>query len=106
MTTSLVSIVEEAEEEFRAALSELPYVSASELGLDRRCGHVWVSEMENVIISETSTRMLDYYGGFEYVKEEDGERFQFRDFTIYFGEYSGRVQRAIDIFLKKDEDED
>lgn len=106
MTTSLVSIVEDAEMEFRAALSELPYVKASQLGLDSRCGYVWVSEMENIIISESSTRMLDYYGGFEYVKEEDGERLQFKDFTIYFGEYSERVQRAIDIFLQKDEEDD
>jgi len=42
-------------------------VSAKELGLDRRCRHVYVSTDESWVAVEGSTKHVDYYGGFEYI---------------------------------------
>ena len=39
---------------------------ASRLGLDDRCGVVYVDE--DTIVAHTGSR-IDYYGGFEYIKE-------------------------------------
>ena len=49
------------------ALEGARLVSADELGLDSRCGMVYVGED---FIATKYPRQLDYYGAFEYVDEE------------------------------------
>ena len=90
-------IIDEAVSEFQHALHELPYVRADKLGLDRRCGSVYVSEMESLIVVENSNvRSLEYYGGFEYVNDEAKQGFG--EWTIYCGYENERVQTAINLF--------
>lgn len=46
-------------------------VPAKDLGLDERCGSVYVNIVDEVIIVENA-RSIDYYGGFEYIREGEG----------------------------------
>ena len=71
--------------------------TASRLGLDERCGMLWVDE--DCIVSYTGSR-LDYYGGFEYIKEGEG-RTTLGDYTFYTTE-SNRVADAIECLMEFD----
>jgi len=71
--------------------------SASRLGLDERCGMLWVDE--DCIVAYTGSR-LDYYGGFEYIKEGDG-RTTLGDYTFY-SSTSDRVADAIEQLMEFD----
>jgi len=70
---------------------------ASRLGLDDRCGIVWVDE--DAIVAYTGSR-LDYYGGFEYIKEGEG-RTTLGDYTFYSADHS-RVADAIECLMEFD----
>jgi hypothetical protein len=70
---------------------------ASRLGLDERCGMLWVDE--DTIVSYTGSR-LDYYGGFEYIKEGEG-RTTLGEFTFYSSEHN-RVADAIECLMEHD----
>ena len=70
---------------------------ASRLGLDDRSGMLWVDE--DTIVSYTGSR-LDYYGGFEYIKEGEG-RTTLGEFTFYTTE-SDRVADAIEQLMEFD----
>lgn len=68
-------------------------VPASDLGLDIRCGRVYIDAADEVLAVECS-RSIDYYGGFEYIKEGEG-RMTMGDYTFYTSE-SSRVQDCFD----------
>ena len=70
---------------------------ASRLGLDERCGMLYVDE--DTIVAHTGSR-LDYYGGFEYIKEGEG-RTTLGEFTFYTTE-SDRVADAIENLMEFD----
>lgn len=77
------------------------YVTGESVGLDRRTGSVWINEDHRVIASD-NTRSLDYYGGFEYIKEGDG-RTTIGDWTFYHGD--DRVEDCFD-YLENSEQEE
>lgn len=85
----------------RNVLDNMEQVSADELGLDRRCGRVWVCE--DFIAVEGGSQSLDYYGGFEYVD---------RDCVTVMGDYKfysaedDRVRDAIDVYYETAEAEE
>jgi len=70
---------------------------ASRLGLDDRCGTVYVDE--DCIVAYTGSR-LDYYGGFEYIREGEG-RTTLGEFTFYTTE-SDRVRDALESLMEFD----
>ena len=72
---------------------KMDLVTASDLGLDIRCGRVFIDRNEEVIAVECS-RSIDYYGGFEYIKEGEG-RTQVGSYT-FFNTESSRVQDCFD----------
>ena len=45
-------------------------VSADKVGLDYRCGRVYVSLAEDWIAVKGGTGPIEYYGGFEYIDSE------------------------------------
>lgn len=58
-------------------------VAAMDLGLDIRCGSLLVDDEEEVIaVPNHNIRTLDYYGGFEYIKEGEG-RVTIGDWTFF-----------------------
>ena len=70
---------------------------ASRLGLDDRCGMLYVDE--DTIVAYTDSR-LDYYGGFEYIKEGEG-RVTLGEFTFYTTD-SDRVRDALESLMEHD----
>jgi len=70
---------------------------ASRLGLDERCGILFVDE--DAIVAYTGSR-LDYYGGFEYIKEGEG-RTTLGDYTFYSASHN-RVADAIENLMEFD----
>lgn len=88
------------------AVYSLPRVSAAKIGLDVRAGYVYVDVEEQCIVVEGSSGSLDYYGGFEYVPEENTT--SIGQFKVYMaegltGEYCERVVDAIDSFIENEE---
>jgi len=65
----------------------------NELGLDMRCGPVYIDRDEEVIAVSHSSA-IDYYGGFEYIKEDEGRK-TCGDYTFFTTE-SSRVQDCFD----------
>jgi hypothetical protein len=56
---------------------------ASDIGLDIRCGRVMVDIVDEVIaVPNHNLSGLDYYGGFEYIKEGEG-RVTVGDWTFF-----------------------
>ena len=56
---------------------------ANDLGLDNRCGRLYVDIVDEVIaVPNHNLRTLDYYGGFEYIKEGEG-RVTVGDYTFF-----------------------
>ena len=53
--------IEELLEEYMESSGAVK-VSAVKVGLDSRCGFVWISTDESWIAVEGSTRLVDYYG--------------------------------------------
>lgn len=80
-------------------------VTAKEVGLDERCGTISVSE-EAIVIQASSFRIMEYYGGFEYVDRK--HVLKLGDTVIYLAEYDGetceRVQEIIDRVYNKEAD--
>ena len=71
-------------------------ISAEEIGLDRRAGTVFVSTEEGWIAAVGGNiRSLEYYGGFEYVSDED--KLTIGDTTFYSND-SSRVADAIECY--------
>jgi len=74
-------------------------VYADKLGLDMRCGRMYINREEEVIAVECS-RSVDYYGGFEYIKEGEG-RTTCGSYT-FFNTESSRVQDCFDHLNEKE----
>ena len=63
----LYDVVEAAEQQVREWLEQnAERVSADALGLDVRCGMLWVCD-EAIVCDSSNNGRLQYYGGFEYV---------------------------------------
>ena len=90
---NLVDEVREMTDNFVAGMRKEP---ASRLGLDDRCGMLWVDE--DAIVAYKGSR-VEYYGGFEYVKGDD--RAEVGDYVVYFAT-SSRVSDCIETLMEYD----
>jgi hypothetical protein len=74
------SVNEVVERNIRTKFNQVP---ASDVGLDNRCGRVLVDAADEVIaVPNHNLRDINYYGGFEYIKEGDG-RTTVGDYTFF-----------------------
>ena len=94
--TSALDLIDEVRDMTERHVAGMRREAASRLGLDDRCGMVYVEE--DCIVAEKGGR-LDYYGGFEYVKGED--RAEIGDYVFYFAT-SERVADAIECLMEFD----
>lgn len=68
-------------------------VSAEALGLDNRCGTLYIDKDSQVIaVSKSGDRRLNYYGGFEYIAEDC--KFEIGDYVFYHNDE--RVEKCFD----------
>lgn len=79
---------------------ELVYCGRQNLGLDMRCGTIYINE-EYIAVEKSRAGSLDYYGGLEYVDKE--HRQEFGGYVFYSRE-SSRVADHIDQFFGVEED--
>jgi len=77
-------------------LKQTEVVRPPRLGLDNRCGSLYVNE-DCIIVPTYNDKQLQYYGGFEYVSKE--YRFEVPGYVIYTGE-DDRVRGCIDRYLE------
>ena len=98
--------IEQAIEMIEDAVQELPKVSTAKIGLDVRAGYVYVDLDDRCIIVDSgSVRSLDYYGGFEYV--EDDNTTEIGQYKVYMeegfhGEICERVADALDRYEEEE----
>lgn len=100
--TSIMDVVDEVTYGMERFVSGMEKVSASKLGLDYRSGSVYIDKDERVIVVNGS-RGIDYYGGFEYIKEGEG-RTTIGDFVVFNGH--DRVEDCFDTMTADECDEE
>jgi len=94
-------IQEDINPKIRDFVYGLPKVSAKAVGLDERCGMVYVAD-DAIICYQGNDRQLQYYGGFEYVDTD--YRMAAGDFVFYFSD-DERVSNCLDHFRVYQKDE-
>lgn len=96
MDKSFEGLQEAANHLAEEVMLTLPRVSADKLGLDVRAGWaVYVGQDFLAIKGNTGKRMIDYYGGFEYIDAD--YRMSVGDWTIY-SDQDARVRSCLDHF--------
>jgi hypothetical protein len=83
---------------------ELVYSGRDNVGLDSRCGPIYINQ-EYIAVDKFRAGTIEYYGGFEYVDKD--HRQEMGDFVFYSRE-SSRVADHIDRFfgVETSEEED
>jgi len=99
---STLDMIDAVNEVVERHVRKMESCSPTELGLDVRCGPVYIDRDEEVI-AVTHSSAIDYYGGFEYIKEGEG-RMVCGDYT-FFNTESSRVQDCFDHLNEVDEEE-
>ena len=96
----LYDVVFNAEQAVAAYLEEHGVlVSAEAVGLDPRAGMLWVTE-DAIVAKDYNVRVLEYYGGFEYVDDEYVS--QVGSYKIYFADHE-RVASCLELFYEENE---
>jgi len=97
--TNIMDLADDVQEMVERQVSGMKRVSATDLGLDQRCGFAYVDEtMECIVVDDSRARSFNYYGGFEYISDEDKR--QLGDYTIYFNTCD-RVSDALESLMEK-----
>jgi hypothetical protein len=99
-TLDMIDCVNEVVERHVRGMTRM---TANEIGLDIRAGRVYVDLRDEVIAVECS-RSIDYYGGFEYIKEGEG-RTTCGSYT-FFNTESSRVQECFEYLVEAEIEND
>ena len=97
--TDTLEMIDEIQYAVERHVQGLRRVTANELGLDMRCGRAYVSESMDCIIVDGDARSFNYYGGFEYIDDEDKQTLG--GYT-FFMDTSERVRDALESLMEKD----
>lgn len=92
------------EEDFKVATTEQLGQLRGPLDVRAVPGRIWYSEESIVVRSGSSVRMLEYYGGWEYV--DSSHKATFGDYTVYSSDGESRVAQVVDILNGNIEEED
>ena len=66
---TMMEFLEEVGDKVTSIVEGMDKVQADAVGLDHRCGKLWI-DADCVVIREDTDRQLQYYGGFEYIDPE------------------------------------
>lgn len=98
--TNIMDLADEVQDMVERQVQGMRRVSATALGLDQRCGFAYVdADMECIVVDDSRARSFNYYGGFEYIDNEDKR--QLGDYTIYLNTNS-RVSDALESLMEND----
>jgi hypothetical protein len=98
--TDTLEMIDEIQYQVERHVAGLLAVSAVELGLDARCGRAYVGENRDcIVVTDANARGFNYYGGFEYIDEEDVRKIG--DYVIYL-DTSERVRDALECLMERE----
>jgi hypothetical protein len=98
--TSVLDLADEVQDMVERHVQGMRRVSAVELGLDMRCGRAYVDEdMQAIVVDAGNARSYDYYGGFEYIDDEDKRTLG--DYVVYL-DSSDRVRDALECLMERE----
>lgn len=98
---NVYNLIDEINQKMIDFVVNMEQIEASDVGLDPRCGYININE-DCIIVPLFSDRVLQYYGGFEYVSKE--YRQPMGEYVIYLGE-DDRVRGYIsNHYCDKDKD--
>ena len=97
--TDTLEMIDEIQYQVERHVQGLRRVTANELGLDIRCGRAYVGENMDCIVVEGDGHSFNYYGGFEYIADEDKR--VLGDYVFYL-DTSDRVREALENLMEKD----
>ena len=66
---TMMEFIEEMGDKVTSIIENMDKVQADTVGLDWRCGKLWI-DADCVVTMEDTDRQLQYYGGFEYIDPE------------------------------------
>jgi hypothetical protein len=96
--TNILDLADEVQDMVERQVQGMRRVSAVELGLDIRCGRAYVDEdMQAIVVDSGNARSYNYYGGFEYIDDEDKRTLG--DYVIYL-DSSERVREALECLME------
>lgn len=102
MYHSIYDLIDSIEEKTRRFVNDnMDLVPASDAGLDMRCGRLFINE-DGIAVSKDYDRMLQYYGGFEYVDKD--YRHELGEFVFYSVD-DDRVREHVETYYAKEEEE-
>lgn len=97
---NLLDLIDEVQDMVERQVQGMRRVSAVELGLDMRCGRAYVDDnMEYIVVDSGNARSYNYYGGFEYISDEDKRTLG--DYVIYFNT-NDRVSDALECLMEEE----
>lgn len=100
MYHSIYDLLDSVEEKTRRFVNDnMDLVPASDLGLDLRCGRLFVNE-DGIAVDKDSDRALQYYGGFEYVDKD--YRNELGGFVFYTVD-DDRVREHVEQYYEQEE---
>ena len=98
--SNIMDLADEVQDMVERQVAGMRRVSATELGLDQRCGFAYVDEdMQAIVVDDARARSFNYYGGFEYI--DDSDKRQLGDYVIYF-DTSDRVRDALECLMDRE----
>lgn len=93
-------VIQSIDSQVRRLIQDWDVVSADELGLDLRAGYELHVSRDGIIVAEDYDRVLQYYGGFEYVKPMHR---QLLGEWVFYSSHSDRVQECLDHLNEKED---
>jgi hypothetical protein len=98
--TNIMDLADEVQDMVERQVMGMRRVHATELGLDMRCGRAYVDDnMEYIVVDAGNARSYNYYGGFEYIDDEDKRTLG--DYVVYLNT-SERVSDALENLMERD----
>ena len=91
-------LLDNVNNEVKSYLDTMEITSANRLGLDPRAGHELFVNPEGIAVFFRDERALRYYGGFEYVNDDD--RTQLGDY-VFYSIRATRVDECLDFFIEE-----
>jgi hypothetical protein len=92
---SLFVLLDDVSELTDNYVATMELVPSNRLGLDPRCGKVFVSP-DCIAVYKENARAIQYYGGFEYIN--DMHRYEMGDYVFYSAE-DNRVRDHLEQYL-------
>lgn len=98
--SNIMDLADEVQDMVERQVAGMRRVSATKLGLDQRCGFAYVDgDMECIVVDDARARSFDYYGGFEYIADEDKRRLG--DYVVYLNT-NERVSDALESLMESE----